>query len=60
MGTAWVVPRALVGDEFLEATFPEPLPVSGIVIRLRRPLFRWPFKRRRRQVTSIAASVNPR
>ena len=36
MRTAWVVPRALVGDEFLEATFPEPVHASGIVVRLRR------------------------
>jgi hypothetical protein len=34
--TAWVVPRALRGDEFLEATFPRPMLVSGIVVRLRR------------------------
>jgi hypothetical protein len=36
MRTAWVVPRALLGDEFLEATFPRPLLVSGVVMRLRR------------------------
>jgi hypothetical protein len=36
MRTAWVVPRALLGDEFLEATFPEPVLVSGVVLRLRR------------------------
>ena len=34
--TAWVVPRALLGDEFLEATFPAPVRVSGVVVRLRR------------------------
>lgn len=45
-----------------DAFEPEARPAinAAIVIRLRRPLFRWPFKRRRRQVTSIAASVNPR
>ena len=36
MRTAWVVPRALLGDEFLEATFPRPMVVSGVVLRLRR------------------------
>ncbi len=36
MRTAWAVPRALLGDEFLEATFPRAIPVSGIVVRLRR------------------------
>jgi len=36
MRTAWVVPRALLGDEFLEATFPRPILVSGVVVRLRR------------------------
>ena len=36
MRTAWTVPRALLGDEFLEATFPAPLRVSGVVVRLRR------------------------
>ena len=36
MDTAWVVPRALLGDEFLEATFPRPILVSGVVLRLRR------------------------
>ncbi len=36
MRTAWVVPRALLGDEFLEATFPRPMRVSGVVVRLRR------------------------
>ena len=36
MRTAWVVPRALLGDEFLEVTFPRPMAVSGVVLRLRR------------------------
>ena len=36
MATAWVVPRALLGDEFLEATFPAPVRASGVVVRLRR------------------------
>ena len=36
MDTAWTVPRALLGDEFLEATFPRPILVSGVVLRLRR------------------------
>jgi hypothetical protein len=36
MRTAWIVPRALVGDEFLEATFPRPMLVAGVVVRLRR------------------------
>jgi hypothetical protein len=36
MRTAWVVPRALVGDEFLEVTFPRPMVVTGVVVRLRR------------------------
>ena len=34
--TAWVVSRALLGDEFLEATFAAPVRVSGVVVRLRR------------------------
>ena len=34
--TAWTVPRALLGDEFLEATFPAPVTVGGVVVRLRR------------------------
>jgi hypothetical protein len=34
--TAWVVPRALLGDEFLEAVFPAPVRVAGVVVRLRR------------------------
>jgi hypothetical protein len=34
--TAWTVPRALLGDEFLEATFPAPIAVGGVVVRLRR------------------------
>jgi hypothetical protein len=33
---------------------------AAMVIRLRWPLFRWPFRRRRRQLTSIGASLNPR
>jgi hypothetical protein len=36
MRTAWIVPRALLGDEFLEATFPRPILASGVVVRLRR------------------------
>jgi hypothetical protein len=34
--TAWTVPRALLGDEFLEAAFPAPVAVGGVVVRLRR------------------------
>ena len=34
--TAWTVPRALLGDEFLEATFPSPIAVGGVIVRLRR------------------------
>jgi hypothetical protein len=36
MRTAWVVPRPLVGDEFVEATFGRPVGVAGVVVRLRR------------------------
>ncbi|HET7747424.1 MAG TPA: discoidin domain-containing protein [Vicinamibacteria bacterium] len=36
LGTAWVVPRTLVGDEFFEVTFQRPVEVSGVVLRLRR------------------------
>jgi hypothetical protein len=36
MRTAWIVPRALVGDEFLEVTFPQAVRVAGVVMRLRR------------------------
>ena len=36
LSTQWIVPRTLNGDEFFEVTFPEPLIVSGIVIRLLR------------------------
>jgi hypothetical protein len=36
MRTAWVVPRALVGDEFLEVVFAAPVRVTGVVLRLRR------------------------
>lgn len=38
----------------------KPATEAALVIRLRWPLFRWPFKRRRRQLTSIAASLTPR
>ena len=36
MRTAFLVPRALVGDEFVEAVFERPVVVSGVVVRLRR------------------------
>jgi hypothetical protein len=36
VSTAWVVPRRLNGDEFWEVTFDSPVPVSGVVLRLRR------------------------
>ena len=36
LATAWTVQRQLRGDEFFEVSFPEPLRVSGLVLRLRR------------------------
>jgi hypothetical protein len=36
MSTAWVVERALLGDEFCEVTFEAPVAVSGVVLRLRQ------------------------
>lgn len=36
LSTAWVVARRLNGDEFFEVTFDSPVPVSGVVLRLRR------------------------
>lgn len=36
LATAWVVPRALRGDEFFEVVFDRPVPVSGVVLPLRR------------------------
>jgi hypothetical protein len=36
LDTAWVVARPLRGDEFAEIQFDRPLPVSGVVLRLRR------------------------
>jgi hypothetical protein len=36
LSTAWTVPRALRGDEFLEVLFDRPLAVTGVVLPLRR------------------------
>jgi hypothetical protein len=36
LSTAWVVDRALLGDEFLEVTFDRPVAVAGLVLPLRR------------------------
>lgn len=36
LDTAWKVSRPLNGDEFFEVTFPRPLRISGLVMRLRR------------------------
>ncbi len=36
LSTAWIVARALNGDEFFEVTFPEPVTVMGLVMRLQR------------------------
>jgi hypothetical protein len=36
LSTAWVVDRALLGDEFIEVTFDRPVAVAGLVLPLRR------------------------
>ncbi len=36
LATDWLVPWALRGDELYEIVFPNPTPVTGIVLRLRR------------------------
>ena len=36
LSTSWKVPRFLLGDEFFEITFDQPLEVSGLVLPLRR------------------------
>ena len=39
LDTAWEGPRPLIRDEFFRVDFGEPVPVSGIVLRLRRESF---------------------
>ncbi len=39
LSTAWEVPRPLIGDEYFEVDFGEPVSVSGVVFRLRRDSF---------------------
>jgi hypothetical protein len=36
LATSWAVPRFLLGDEFFEVTFDQPLRVAGLVLPLRR------------------------
>jgi hypothetical protein len=36
LSTAWIVDRALLGDEFIEVTFDHPIAVAGLVLPLRR------------------------
>ena len=36
LSTAWVVDATLEGGESFQVTFPEPVPVAGLVLRLRR------------------------